>query len=148
MLQRLQHFFGVTGRLDLVEYFRDFALFVDQECRALDTEVLLAVHALFFPDTVGLRYGVIDVREKRVGEVELTFEFRLLGRGVSRDSEDDRVGSEPRIRIPELTRLRSAARSICFGVEEQDNVFAAGGLEIECLACVGLESNWGAGDPG
>src|SRR3546814_15490729 len=63
---------GCVLRADLGPGLLDLALLVHEERRADDAHVLLAVHRLLAPRAVGLRHGVVLIRqrseERRVGK--------------------------------------------------------------------------------
>src|SRR4051794_11995566 len=90
-LRRFQHFVGVAVDLDLAPGSPDHAFAVDQEGRAFDTHVLLAVHALFLPDLVFLGDAGGLVRGQ--GERQLVFLLELVvaGDAVLRYADDHGV---------------------------------------------------------
>src|SRR5712675_1090292 len=64
-LKSLVNLFGMPLGLHLVEDLRDLSIFSDEKGRALDAHVLLAVHALLFPNAVFLGNLMIDVGQQR-----------------------------------------------------------------------------------
>ncbi len=65
---------------------------VDQEGRPLDPPELLAIHVLFFPNTVGLADVVVFVRQKRDAQFLLGAEFGVRVETVFRQAEHMRPG--------------------------------------------------------
>src|SRR4051812_9403967 len=63
--QSFEHFLGMSSWFHLGENLSDLAIFSDHERRALHAHVLLAVHALFFPDTVGFGHRLLHIAEQR-----------------------------------------------------------------------------------
>ena len=75
--------------LILYQASADLALLVDQERRADDAHVGLAVVLLLPPHAVRLGDGVVGVGQQREPEGVLLVELELLRRLVGADAEDD-----------------------------------------------------------
>src|SRR5947209_4569872 len=61
----------VPLRLHFLKHVPHLAVFSDDEGRAGDAHVLLAIHALLLPDAVALGDGMVGVGEQREVQVEL-----------------------------------------------------------------------------
>src|SRR5688500_8927089 len=81
-LQRGGDLRGVALRGDLREDVRHATVAADDQRRALDAHVRLAVIHLLLPNAIPLRHLMADVGEKGEGEAELLLELRLGGDGV------------------------------------------------------------------
>ena len=84
-------FVGVSFGLTLYQASCDLALLVDEERRADDAHVGLAVDLLLAPHAVRLGHGVLGVGQQREAEPVLVVELLLLGGQVGADAEDGGV---------------------------------------------------------
>lgn len=82
-----QDFLQVAVHFDLLEDIVEFALFIDNERRALDAHEFPAVQRFFFPHAVGLQHGFLFIAEQ--GEIEIELFHKLLVRvhGISADPQ-------------------------------------------------------------
>src|SRR3954452_9291503 len=87
----LQHFFGVAVNLDLAPGSPDHAFAVDQEGRAFDAHVLLAVHAFFLPDLVFLGDAGGLVGGEGEGQLVFLLELVVTGDAVLGHADDHGV---------------------------------------------------------
>src|SRR3954465_10235701 len=92
----LEHLFGVPGHLHLRPDLRDPSGLIDKDGRALDPNILPAVHALLGPDAVGLKHVLRLVRGE--GEVEPVFGAELVValEAVRGDADHIRAGVRER----------------------------------------------------
>ena len=131
---------GVALRVDLLEHVRDASVGADQERRAHDAHVRLAVVHLLLPHAVLLGHRVVGVGEQRERELELLLELRLRRDGVGADAEDHCIESlEPREGVAKLARLDGSPRGVGLGIEVQHDGLAAWSRERERLAFVGQQ---------
>jgi hypothetical protein len=60
--ERFQDFFGVAIRFDFGKQARDLAVRTNYKCCTFDAHHFLAVHVLFFNNTVGVGYFLVCIR--------------------------------------------------------------------------------------
>ena len=100
-------------RRRLRDHVHDLALAVDDEGRALDAHVLLAVHRLLDPHAVLLEHFVARVADQVELQLVLLVELLQLRRLVRRNSNDDRAGLVVfLLAIADAAGLRRAARRV------------------------------------
>ena len=109
-------FVGVSFGLILYQACSSLPVGADEERRAHDAHVHLAVHLLLLPHAVRLGDGVVDVGQQREAEAVLGVELRLRRRLVGADADDRRVADLAE-HVAEAARLRRAARRVGPGIE-------------------------------
>src|SRR6267143_3794745 len=124
--ERREDLIGVAFALDFRPDPRDLAAFVDEERRALDSEVLPTVHVLLLPDAVRSRYLAVDVAEERKIEIVLVLEFHVALRVVPAHPEDDgslrRDASEI---VPETACILRTPGRVVFWIEVEDDLLSS-----------------------
>ena len=120
LFYRRQYLAGMAFYLYFGENPFNDSVLVYQECSALDAHIFLAVHALFFPDSISLGGFVIRIGKKCERKIEFFFELRLSLRSIRRDSYNHRVlFCELLAVVPESAGLFCATRSVGPGIEIQ-----------------------------
>ena len=136
----------MPGRLDSPHRPGHLALGVDDEGRALDALVRLAVALLLLPDAVGLGGLVVGIGEKRERELVLRLEPLVGGLGVGADAQDlDPLLAEAVVGVAELARLGRAAGGVVARIEVEDDRLPAEGGERDGRALVVLQLEIGSG---
>src|SRR5882672_2342875 len=112
--------------LDLRPDPRDLSAFVDEERRALDSEVFPPVQVLLLPDAVRGRDFAVDVAEERKIEIILVLEFHVALRVVPAHPEDhgsfSRNASEI---VSETACLLRASGRVVFWIEVEDDLLSS-----------------------
>lgn len=120
----------MAGYLDAAEGAGDIAVFVDDEGGAFDAEDFFTVHGFFFEDAVEAADGAVGVAEERVGQADFGAEFFVGGYAVAVDAEYGRAGGDDvGVDVAKLASFVRSAGGVVFGIEEEDNFFAAVGAE-------------------
>ena len=133
--QHCQHVVGVGVRLHPPQLFRDVAVSVDHEGRALDAHVRVAGVVLLDPDAVVLGRPVIGVGEQRERQVVLLLELDVRALVVRADAEHDcaaRLELAPGIADP--AGLSRAAGRVVLRIEVEDDRLAAEIGQLDALA--------------
>src|SRR5271163_3477478 len=91
-LGRRQNLLGVAWDFHLAPDLGEAAIAVDQKGRALDAEILAAVHAFFLPHAVGLDRRPLRVGRERELEFVLKLELLVARGAVRRDADDHGSG--------------------------------------------------------
>src|SRR3954451_19462842 len=108
----------MPGNADLPPYLGDLAVRPDKEGRAVDTHVLLAVHALLDPGAKRLDNGPFGVRAQGEVKAVLLLELVVAGGTVLGYADDlDARRREPVVDAREPDRLLGAARRVVLGIE-------------------------------
>ena len=122
-------------RLHLVEDVGDLAIRADDEGSALDAHHLLAIHFLFLHDAEGVGDLLILVGQQGVGQIVFFLKLFLPLRRVGGDAQDDRPGLlQLAVCVAEPARFNGSTRGVSLGKEEEDDGFAAQGLERDHVA--------------
>ncbi len=109
-------------RLDVVLRDGDFALFVDDECRADDTLNGLAVHLLLAVGAPGRQHFAVGIGQQRERQLLGVAELRQLLRLVGGDADDVEAGVVEVVQVvPEIAGLLRAAGSRRRRVEVNDD---------------------------
>ena len=117
--------------INFVEYLRDLAFLVDQECRPLNAHILFPVHGFFLPDAVFLHDVFFGVGEQIEGQIVFRPKFLMRFFAVGRYAEQlDFLFVEDVVRITERANLERSAGSVVFRVEKQHDTLP---LEIRKL---------------
>jgi hypothetical protein len=116
----------MAGHLHAAEAAGDAALFVDDEGGALDAEDFFAVQGFFLEYAVEAADDAVGVAEKRVGQADLGAELFVRGEAVAADAEYFGAGGDDfGVDVAKLASFVRSAGGVVFGVEEEDDLFAA-----------------------
>src|SRR3954454_22734600 len=122
LAERLEHDLVVCLGRDLRKHLRDLALGVDQEGRAADAEVGLAVHLLLAPDAIEVGDLVVLVGEEGEVEAVLVGEVSLCLDRVRRDTDDSRAGAGVVVAVvAHAARLGRTTRRVRLREEVEDD---------------------------
>ena len=95
----------------------DFAIRPDDERGALSAHVGFAIHALFYPDAVGIDDGHVFIADQWEGELVLLDELFVTFDRVDADAKDARFFGDLLPSIPQCTSLLCATWSVIFWIE-------------------------------
>ena len=110
---------------------------VNEERRAFDTHVGLAVHRLFNPDSIILANMAVGVRRQNDAQIMLGDELVMLGGGVFGHPDHDCIlGLERVERFGKPDRFFRAAGSVVAWIEIQDDILWLQGLQSDLFAAV------------
>lgn len=124
--QRRNHCCRMFIWLDPVQNGGNLSFRANHKGRAVNTHILLAIHAFFLHYAVLIANSFVHIGQQRIRQIVFFLEF-LLGRGfIGRDAKDNRTGLLDFLEcVAEPARLNGSTGRIGFGVEEQDHIFAA-----------------------
>lgn len=130
----------MAGYLDAAKGAGDAAVFVDDEGGAFDAEDFFAVHGFFLDDSVEAADGSVGVAEERIGQADFGAELFVGGDAVAADAEYGRAGGDDvGVDVAKLASFVSSAGGVVFGVEEEDDFFAAVGAQAHRRPAGGRE---------
>src|SRR5215208_7723183 len=135
-----KHLVDMRVGLDAPHDVGDVALGIDQERRALDAHVRLAVELALAPDAVAFGNLVVGIRQQRERQAVLLLELHVRRFVIRADAEDDGPSLAEGVEVvPDPARLRRTARRVVLGIEVDDDRLAPEVGEPNCLAGVALE---------
>lgn len=136
-LNRLQRPRDAVFRADFDLHIRQPPRFVNHKMAADHADVLDAVQALFAPHPVGFRHGVVGIRQQNEGQIVFRLEFLVRPEAIRADAQHHGVALFNLWEyIPEAASLRGAAGRLVFGIEIEDDAFAAEVRELHGRAAV------------
>ena len=125
----------MARHLDTAPFAREHPFFVDHEGAALDAADFLPVHVLHLHDTELPADRLVGVRQQLERELHLRLEALVRPQRVARDAVDVGAGLlEVLEGVAEVGALLGAAGGVVAGVEVQDQLASALGLEAEGAA--------------
>src|SRR5690606_24292289 len=116
--QPLQHGSRVSGHPDAAPFGDEYALRVDQERAADDTDEAPPVQRLFAEHAERVAPRLVGVGDERERQRVFLAELRVRRGAVARDADDLAVEfSEPVVEVAETVRLAGAAGRRILGIE-------------------------------